>query len=50
MVTVCPECDKELTFYPDILEDLELSSGVLVCENKKCENYDSDVYDSGDFE
>jgi len=49
-VICCPKCSSELKFYPDILGDMELNSGVWVCDTPECENFDSEVFNSGDFE
>lgn len=46
---VCPECDHELEFIPEIIGDNELNTGVYVCTTVECENYDKEVYNSGDF-
>ena len=47
---MCPKCQTELIFYPDIIEDREMESGTWYCETVECENYDLEVFNSGDFE
>ena len=47
---ICPECDAELIFYPDINEDCESKYGSYYCENTKCEDFGKEIYNSGDFE
>ena len=50
MSECCPKCDRELTFYPEIIGDEESKFGVYVCNNEECDNFDKAVYNSGDLE